>query len=213
MADAMWIDLLNEGISLFLLIALGFVFYQGFKKNQAFLLEREELLKRYLLFRGDRQVRLKIYEGDEKIYQDLLKNISTSWKNFKKTYDQCLLSFGQNTHKTKFWLQIITLCLLLNSVFLFVRIYSSFGFKTNFYYTVVRELSSYVLVILSFILLRIQTHRFLSLKGEAGRMDRDILFYPNHLLAEGERDVLYEEFDPLEAKGAEDGKEDSNPRQ
>jgi hypothetical protein len=51
------------------------------------------------------------------------------------------------------------------------------------------------------------------LKGEAGRMDRDILFYPNHLLAEGERDVLYEEFDPLEAKGAEDGKEDSNPRQ
>jgi hypothetical protein len=209
----MWIDFLSEGISLFLVIALGFVFYRGFKKNQAFLSEREDLLKRYLLFRGDRQVRLKINEGDEKIYQDLLKNISTSWKNFKKTYDQCLLSFGHNTHKTKFWLLIITLCLLLNSAFLFVRIYSSFGFKTNFFYTVVRDLSSYVLVILSFILLRIQTHRFLSLKGEAGRMDRDILFYPNHLLAAGERDVLYEEFDPLEAKGAEDGKEDSNPRQ
>ena len=209
----MWIDLLSEGISLFLLIALGFVFYQGFKKNQAFLSEREDLLKRYLLFRGDRQVRLKIYEGDEKIYQDLLKNISTSWKNFKKTHDQYLLSFGQNTHRTKFWLQIITLCLLLNSAFHFVRIYASFGFKANFFYTVVRELSSYVLVILTFILLRIQTHRFLSLKGEAGRMDREILFYPNHLSAEGERDVLYEEFDPLEAKGAEDGKEDSNPRQ
>jgi hypothetical protein len=208
----MWIDLLSEGISLFLLIALGFVFYQGFKKNQAFLSEREDLLKRYLLFRGDRQVRLKIYEGDEKIYQDLLKNISTSWKNFKKTHDQCLLSFGQNTHRTKFWLQIITLCLLLNSAFHFVRIYASFGFKANFFYTVVRELSSYVLVILSFVLLRVQTHRFLSLKGEAGRMDLDILFYPNHLLSEGERDVLYEEFDPLEAKGAEDGKEDSNPR-
>ena len=208
----MWIDLLSEGISLFLLIALGFVFSQGYKKNQAFLSEREDLLKRYLLFRGDRQVRLKIYEGDEKIYQDLLKNISTSWKNFKKTHDQCLLSFGQNTHRTKFWLQIITLCLLLNSAFHFVRIYASFGFKANFFYTVVRELSSYVLVILSFVLLRVQTHRFLSLKGEAGRMDRDILFYPNHLLSEGERDVLYEEFDPLEAKGAEDGKKDSNPR-
>ncbi len=209
----MWIDLLNEGISLFLLIALGSVLYQGFKKNQAFLSEREDLLKRYLLFRGDRQVRLKIYEGDEKIYQDLLKNISTSWKNFKKTHDQSLLSFGQNTDRTRFWLQIITLCLLLNSAFHFVRVYASFGFKANFFSTVVRELSSYVLVILSVILLRTQTHRFLSLKGEAGKMDRDILFYPNHLLAEGERDVLYEEFDPLEAKGAEDGKEDSNPRQ
>jgi hypothetical protein len=208
----MWIDLLNEGISLFLLIALGLIFYQGFRKNQAFLGEREELLKRYLLFRGDRQVRLKIYEGDEKIYQELLKNISTSWKNFKKVYDQCLLSFGQNTHKTKFWLQIITLCLLLNSAFLIVRIYSTTGFKTNFFYTVVRELSSYVLVVLSFILLKIQTHRFLSLKGEATKMDRDVLFYPNHLLAEGKQDILYEEFDPLEAKGVEDGKEDPNPR-
>jgi len=209
----MWIDLLNEGISLFLLIALGFIFYQGFRRNQAFLGEREELLKRYLLFRGDRQVRLKIHEGDEKIYQELLKNISTSWKNFKKVYDQCLLSFGQNTHKTKFWLQIITLCLLLNSAFLIVRIYSAVGFKTNFFYIVVRELSSYVLVVLSFILLKIQTHRFLSLKGETTKMDRDVLFYPNHLLAEGRHDILYEEFDPLEAKGAEDGKEDPNPRQ
>jgi hypothetical protein len=209
----MWIDLLRESISLFFLIALGFVFYQGFKKNQAFLAEREDLLKRYLLFRGDRQVRLKIYEGDEKIYQEILKNISTSWKNFKKVYDQCLLSFEQNTQETKFRLQIITLCLLLNSAFLFIRFHSFIGFRTNFLYTVVKELSSYVLVILSFILLRIQTHRFLSLKGEVGRMDRDILFYPNHLLAEGERDLLYDEFDPLEAKGAEDGKEDSNPRQ
>jgi len=209
----MWIDLLRESISFILLIALGFVFYQGFKKNQAFLAEREDLLKRYLLFRGDRQVRLKIYEGDEKIYQEILKNISTSWKNFKKVYDQCLLSFGQNTQKTKFWLQIITLCLLLNSAFLFIRIHSLIGFRTNFFYTVVKELSSYVLVILSFILLRIQTHRFLSLKGEAMKMDRNILFYPNHLSAEGEQDILYEEFDPLEAKGAEDGKEDPDPHQ
>ena len=127
----MWIDFVNEGVSLLLLIALGFVFYQGFKKNQAFLSEREDLLKRYLLFRGDRQVRLKIYEGDEKIYQDLLKNISTSWKNFKKTYDQCLLSFGQNTHKTRFWLRIITLCFLLNSAFFFVCFSSPFPYAIN----------------------------------------------------------------------------------
>ncbi|MGQ9647839.1 MAG: hypothetical protein ACUVWO_15050 [Thermodesulfobacteriota bacterium] len=204
-------DLLIQGISLFLLIALAFVFCQGFKKNQAFLSEREDLLKRYLLFRGDRQVRLKIYEGDEKIYQELLKNISSSWKNFKKVYDQCLLSFSQNTLKTKFWLQIITLCLLLNSAFLIVRMYATMGFKSNFFYTVVRELSSYVLVILSFVIFRMQTHRFLSLKGEVGRMERDILFYPNHLSTEAERDVLYEEFDPLEPKGGKDGEKNPDP--
>ena len=208
---AMWINFLNEGISLILLIALGSVFYRGFKKNQTLLTEREELLKRYLLFRGDKQVRLKIYESNEKVYQELIKNLSTSWKNFKKTYDQCLLNFGQNAHKTKFSLQLLTLGLLINSLSLFIREYFSFGVRSQFIYTIVRELSSYILVILSFYLLRIQTHRFLSLKGEAVKMDREILFYPNHLSGEREHDVLYEEFDPLEAIGEEGGKEDPNP--
>jgi hypothetical protein len=211
MIAVMWVDLLNGGISLFLLVALGFTFLRGFKKNQTLLTEREELLKRYLLFRGDKQVRLKIYETNEKIYQELLKNLSTSWKNFKKTYDQCLLYFGQNTHKTKITLQLITLGLLVNSASLFIREYFSFGVKSHFLYVVVKELTSYVLVFLSFYLLRAQTHRFLSLKGETTKMDREILFYPNHLSAEGDHDVLYEEFDPLEAIGAQDGKEDPNP--
>jgi hypothetical protein len=78
---------------------------------------------------------------------------------------------------------------------------------------VVRELSGYVLVFLTFYLLRIQTHRLLSLKGQTAKMDREILFYPNRLSAESNPDVLYDEFDPLETTGGEDGKEDPNPRQ
>ncbi len=206
-----WVDFMNEGISILLLIALSFTFYRGFKKNQSLLTKREELLKRYLLYRGDRQVRLKIYEGNEKVYQELLKNLSTSWKNFKKTYDQCLLSFGQNTHQTKLFLQLITLGLLINSASLFIQEYFYFGFESHFIYTVVRELSGYVLVFLTFYLLRIQTHRLLSLKGETAKMDREILFYPNHLSAESNPDVLYDEFDPLETTGGEDGDEDPNP--
>jgi hypothetical protein len=213
MDTVIWIDLLDEGVPLLLLIALGFALYRGFKKNQTLLSEREELLKRYLLFRGDRQVRLKIYREDEKVYRELLKNISNSWKNFKKTYDQCLLSFAQNTAKTKLSLQIITLGLLVNSARLFVKEYFFSGLKAHFLYTVIRELSSYVLVILSFFLLRIQTHRFLSSKGEAVKIDREILFFPNNLSAEGEHEGLYNEFDPLEATGGEDGKEDQNTHQ
>jgi hypothetical protein len=211
MVAVIWVDLLNEGISLLLLIALSFTFYRGFRKNQSLLTKREELLKRYLLYRGNRQVRLKIYEGNEKVYQELLKNISTSWKNFKKTYDQCLVSFGQNTHQTKFFLQLITLGLLINSASLFIQEYFYFGFKSHLIYTVVKELSGYVLVFLSFYLLRIQTHRLLSLKGETAKMDREILFYPNDLSTASNPDVLYDEFDPLETTGGEDGKEDSNP--
>jgi len=213
MYEAIWIRLLNEGVSLFFLIGLGIVLYRGLKKNQTLLSEREELLKRYLLFRGDKQVRLKIYGDDEKVYKELLKNLSNSWKNFKKAYDQCLLSLAQNTTKTKQFLHLITLGLLINSARHFVEAYIFFSLKTQVSYIVARELSNYVLVVLSFFLLRTQTHKFLSLRGEAVRMDREVLFFPNSLSTEGEQEVLYNEFDPLETTGEEDGKEDQNPRE
>ena len=211
MNEGIWIKLLNEGISLFLLIGLGLVLYRGLKKNQTLLSEREELLKRYLLFRGDKQVRLKIYREDEKVYRELLQNLSNSWKNFKKTYDQCLLSLAQNTTKTKQFLSLITLGLLINSTRHFVEAYFFSSLKARFFYIIVRELSNYVLVILSFFLLRTQTHKFLSLKGKVVKMDREILFYPNSLSTEGEHEVLYNEFDPLEnlkREGGEDGSGD-----
>jgi hypothetical protein len=206
-----WTKLINEGIPFLLLVGLGFVLYQGLKRNQTFLSEREELLKRYLLFRGDRQVRLKIYGGDDKIYMDLLKNISSSWKNFKKTYDQCLLSLAQNTTKTKRFLQLITLGLLINTVRLFLEDYYFFGLETHFLYTLARELSNYILVALSFFLLRNQTQKFLALKGELMKMDRETLFFRENMTTQEEREGLYNEFDPLEAKGVGDGKEDQDP--
>jgi hypothetical protein len=199
--------LVNEGIPFLLLIGIGFILYRGLRRNQTLISEREELLKRYLLFRGDRQVRLKIYGGDEKIYLDLLKNISSSWKNFKKAYDQCLNSLAQNTTKTKRFLQLITLGLLINTVRLFIEDYYFFGLEAHFLYTLARELSSHVLVILSFFLLRNQTQKFLTFKGEVIKMDREILFFPNNLEDQEEHEGLYNEFDPLETRRVEDGKE------
>jgi len=210
MIEVLLIRVMNEVIPFLLLIGIGFVLYRGLKRNQTFLSEREELLKRYLLFRGDRQVRLKIYGGDEKIYLDLLKNISSSWKNFKKAYDQCLNSLAQNTTKTKRFLQLITLLLLMNTVRLFIEDYYFFGLEIHFFYTLARELSSYVLVVLSFFLLRNQTQKFLTLKGDVMKMDREILFFPNNMENQEEHEGLFNEFDPLEARRVEDGKEDQD---
>jgi len=205
-----WIKIVNEIIPFLFLIGIGFVLYRGLRRNQTFLSEREELLKRYLLFRGDRQVRLKIYGGDEKIYLDLLKNISSSWKNFKKAYDQCLNSLAQNTTKTKRFLQLITLFLLINTGRLFIEDYYFFGLEIHFFYTLARELSSYVLVVLSFFLLRNQTQKFLTLKGDVMKMDREILFFPNNIENQEGHEGLFNEFDPLEARKVEDGKEDQD---
>ncbi|MEI9478970.1 MAG: hypothetical protein WCO26_20700 [Deltaproteobacteria bacterium] len=203
----MWIDLLDEGIPLLFLIALGLAFFRGFRKNHALLTEREELLKRYLLFRGEKQVRLKVFGEDDKAYQELLKTISNSWKTFKKASDQYLVSLAQNTTRTRLFLQIITLGLLVNSIRILLADYLFFGPQTHLFYTVARELSSYVLVVLCFALLRMQTRRFLPAKGKAVEMDREVLFFPNGQ-PEGESEHLHNEFDPLESSGGDDGKED-----
>jgi hypothetical protein len=213
MNEVLWIRIINETIPLILLAGIGFFLYRGLKKNQTLLSAREELLKRYLLFRGDRQVRLKIYGRDEKVYMDLLKNISGSWKNFKKAYDECLLSLAKNTTRTKRFLQLITLGLVINTARLFVEDTYFFGLDAHFFYTMARELSSYVLVVLSFFLLRNQTQTFLTLKGEVVKMDREILFFPNNIENQEEHEGLFNQFDPLEAKGTEDGKENQNPHQ
>ncbi len=213
MSEVFWIRIINEIIPLILLVGIGFFLYRGLKINQSLLSEREELLKRYLLFRGDRQVRLKIYGGDEKVYRDLLKNISSSWKNFKKAYDECLLSLAKNTTRTKRFMQLITLGLLINTARLLLEGFYFFGLDAHFFHTMARELSSYVLVVLSFFLLRNQTETFLTLKGEVVKMDREILFFPNNLDSQEEHEGLFNEFDPLETKGTEDGKENQNPRE
>jgi hypothetical protein len=48
------------------------------------------------------------------------------------------------------------------------------------------------------------------LKGEVVKMDREILFFPNNIEAQEEHEGLYNEFDPLEARGGKDGEEDQN---
>ncbi len=206
---ALWKDFLDEGIPLVLLIALGLAFYRGFKKNYLLLWERENLLKRYLLFRGDKQVALKTIGRDPKAHQELLKTISTSWKTLKKASDQYLTSFAQNTARTKLFLELITAGLLINSLRNFLSDYFLLGFQVHLFYTALRELSSYVPVVLCFGLLRAQTHRFFPLKVKTVEMDREILLFPNGQSDAGS-EYLYNEFDPLEASGGDDGKEDQD---
>jgi len=204
----MWIKYLNEGISFFLLVGIGLVLYRGLKRNQSHLSEREELLKRYLHFRGDIQVRLKVFGEDEQTYQELLKNLSESWKNFKKTYDQHLLLLSRNTTKIRRFLLLLAFGLLINSARLLLEEYFFYGIHPRFFYVAGTELSNYVLVIFGFFLLKSQTRQFLSSRGEPVKMERDILFYSNGLSEMGEKESLYNEFSPLEELGARDGKKD-----
>lgn len=207
MEEVFWVKCLNEGINLLLLIAVGWILYKGVRRIHILLSEREETFRRYLLFREDLKVRLKLYGEDEKTYRELLRNLSEGWKNFKRTYDQYLDSLSKNVRKTNRLLQFLTLALLLNSFRLLFESYYFSGLQSRFFSLLTRELSNYVIVILGFFLLKDQSGRFFSMKGEMDKMDREILFYSNHLSEIGEKKALYDEFSPLE-KGEGDGKKD-----
>lgn len=201
---------MNEGIPLLLLVGLSMVTYRGLKKNQFLLAEREDLLRRYLLFRGDKQIRLKVYVKDDKVQRELLKTLSSSWKNFKKTYDQYQTSFLSNISSTKIILYLFTLCLLINSLRRLIEEYYFYGFKDRLFLVAARELLNYVLVVLSFLLLRVQARPYLAQNGKAARIDLETLFFPNHLSSEREQEYLYNEFEPLDDKGVEDGEENQD---
>jgi hypothetical protein len=210
MNAVMWIKLMNEGIPLLLLIALGIVTYRGLKKNQFLLAEKEDLLRRYILFRGDKHLRLKVYGQDDKVQHELLKTLSDSWKNFKRSYDQYQTSFLANTSRTKMLLQVITLGLMLNSARRLFEEYYFYGFEDRFLLAAARELLNYVLVVLSLFLLKVQARPYLAPNGKASKIDLETLFFPNNPGSNKEHEYLYNEFEPLDDKGVEDGKEDQD---
>lgn len=206
MDEVLLTKLLNEIIPFLLLIIIGFVTYNGFKKNQNLISEREDLVKRYILFRGDKQARLKIYEKDEQIHKELLKNISDSWKYFKKSYDQCILKLAKNVNKTKRNLMLLISGLIINSGRVIMEEYYFFGIKGRFILIIVKELHYYFFIILILFLLKIQTQGLFSLKSEVFKMDREILFFPNTFSKESEHEILYNEFEPIDLEGERYGK-------
>ena len=210
MSEVMWIKLINEGVPLLVLIVLSVVIYRGLKRNQFLLADREDLVRRYLLFRGDKQVRLKVYGQDDKVQRELLKTLSNSWKNFKRAYDQYQSFFLANTARTKRLLQVLTLVLLANSARILVEECYFHGFQDRFFVAVARELLNYVPVMLSFYLLKAQARPYLAPDAKAARMDLETLFFPNHLANEKDYEYLYNEFAPLDDKGAEDGEKDQD---
>jgi hypothetical protein len=210
MNTVMWIRLMNEGIPLLLLAGLSVVAYRGLGKNQVLLAEREDLFRRYLLFRGEKQIRLKVYGKDEKIQRELLKTLSTSWKNFKRTYDQYQASLVSNTSRTKLFLQLFTLGLIVNSLRRLGEEYYFYGLGDRVLLVAARELANYVPVFLGFFLLSAQVRPYLAANGKTGKIDLETSFFSNPLLSEKENEYLYNEFEPLDDKGARDGKEDQD---
>lgn len=206
MEKVLLIKLTNEIIPLLLLLFTGFVTYNGFKKNQKIISEKEGLIKRYILFRGDKQARLKIYKNDEQIHKELLKNISGSWKNFKKSHDQYMLNLLNNIKKTKRFLIILTFRFIINSGRLIGEEYYFFGIKNRLFFTILREIPNYIFVVLNYLILKTQTQKYFSLKSEIMQNDREFLFFANSHYKGQEFETLYNEFDPIYKEGDNDGK-------
>ncbi len=96
------------------------------------------------------------------IQRELLRTLSNSWKNFKRSYDQYQNSFLANTTRTKSLLQLITLGLLVNSARGLIEEYYFYGFKDRFFLAAAREL----------LILCSRCPQFLSLEGSGPSLHR-----------------------------------------
>jgi hypothetical protein len=210
MDAATWIKVANEGIPFLLLIGMGLVLCRGLSRNQILLSEKEDLVRRYILFRCDKQTRLRAYGGDERVCREIVRTLSASWRYFQKSYEACFQSLGLSTTRTRLILWLFTLALLVNTGRILGEEYYFYGFGARFPHLAVRELTNYVLVAFGFFVLHRQTRWYLAEKARTMKMDLEALFFPSSSDTEAGNEGLNNEFDPLDGAGGDHVRKDQD---
>ncbi len=192
-----WIYLVVVGL-------MAFFIYRNVRNYDSITQEMDTLLRRYLLFRNDKQITLKMHEQDENVRNEILRSISKSWKHFRGIHGELVGTLLGNIRKTLLVYYVILGILCINTL----RILLTDWFKTGAISVplgvAVKEIPSYFLLALGFLLIRIQTRRR---KGGRGRpFEIELEEIIPDIGVQGRS--LYDEFDPIE-EGEGDGKIDS----
>ncbi|UCD72237.1 MAG: hypothetical protein JSW70_04370 [Syntrophobacterales bacterium] len=196
---------LDEWITLVLVGLMIFFIYRNVRNYKSITQEMDTLFRRYLLFRSDKQITLKMHEQDEKIRNEILRSISNSWKHFRRIHGELVDTLLGNIRKTLLAFYVILGILFINTL----RVLLTDWFKTGEIQpplgVAVKEVPSYLLLILGFLLIRIQTSR------RSGDVGRPFEIKPETIFPDiGIQDrSLYDEFEPID-EGEGDGEIESD---
>jgi len=181
-------------VSLVLAVLMTGLILQNRRKNQSIATDIENLIRRYIVFRGHRQALMKFHQKDEAVKHEILRTVSTSWNHFKTMFEKYTSNLEETNRRARNLLLILGALLVLNSLrnLAFADVLSQTRWTGLIF--VVKELPLYLFLITGFVLIRIQSHQrgkspLASFNGEL-----DAIFSDTEQIQE----ALNDEFDPIE---------------
>jgi len=192
---------LDEWITLVLVGLMAFFIYRNVRNYDSITQEMDTRFRRYLLFRNDKQITLKMHEQDEKVRNEILRSISNSWKHFRGIHGELVGTLLGNIRKTVLAYYVLLGILCINTL----RVLLTDWFKNGTFPAplgvAIKQAPSYLVLALGFILIWIQTGRKRGGKGRPFEIELETIFPDT-----GVQDrSLYDEFEPIdEGEGAEE---------
>ncbi len=191
---------LDSWITFVLVILVAFCIYHNLRKYDSITQEMGALFRRYLHFRSDKQITLKMHEHDEQVRNEILRSISQSWKYFRKTHGKLVDTLLGNIRKTLLAYYVILGILLINTLRVFLTDWLKNGGVPGSLGFAIREAPCYLLLVLGFLLIRVQTRHKRGGGGRPYEVELETIFVDIGLQDRG----LFNEFEPMdEAEGVE----------
>jgi hypothetical protein len=185
---------LDEWITLVLVLLIASCIYRSARNSGSIAEEMDALSRRYLLFRNEKQIALKMHEQNEEVRNEILRSISNSWKYFRRTHGELVGTLLGTIRKTLVAYYVILGISVINTVRVFLTDWFTSGGVPSPLEVAIKEGPSYLLLALGFLLIRMQTHRKRGGRGRPYEIELETLF-PEM----GVRDrSIYDEFEPMD---------------
>jgi len=188
---------LDEWITLVLVVSMAFCIYRNVRKCDSITQEMDTLFRRYLQFRSDKQITLKMHEHDEKVHNEILRSISQSWKYFRRNHGELVDILLGNIRKTILAYYAILGILLINTLRVFLTDWFKTGGVPVTLELAIKEAPCYLLLALGFLLIRVQTRHRRGGSGRPYEVELETIFADIGLQDRS----LYNEFEPIDEEG------------
>jgi len=190
---------LDPWITLGVVIVIAICIYHNVSNYDSITRQMDTLFRRYLYFRNDKQITLKMHEQDEKIRNEILKSISTSWKHFRRSHGELAEALFGNIRKMLFVYYVILGILLINTFRVYVTDWLKTGVVPATLEIAIKEGPNYLLLALGFLLVRLQTRRRRGGNGRPYEIELETIFAN----IGGQDRTLYDEFKPIDEREPE----------
>lgn len=188
---------LDEWITLVLVVSMAFFIYRNLRKYDSITQEMDTLFRRYLRFRSDKQITLKMHEHDEEVRNEILRSISQSWKHFRRNHGELVDTLLGNIRKTLLAYYAILGILLINTLRVFLTDWFKTGGVPVTLELTIKEVPCYLLLALGFLLIRVQTRHRRGGSGRPYEVELETIFADIGLQDRS----LYNEFEPIDEEG------------